>query len=73
MQRTWPYGTRYKVKVEFTSPVTLIVVGMDEAVKHEAFVLYRHGVRPEPELNSLGYITFTRGGPTGGYWVFSKD
>ncbi len=71
--RTWPYGTIKSVNVRgvknFTDGMQVIV--LEEPGTREAFVL--HQLPQEIASGDSGKITFTQGGPTGGYWEFSKD
>lgn len=66
--RTWPYGMQKRVIViEQQGPSILIV-----ADGTEGFVLIDSipaGILP----GDVGSITFTEGGPLGGYWKFEKD
>jgi len=65
--RTWEYGTILKVSVIKSNQRVLVVVC--ESI-NEAFILANHGMKELPEIDSKGQITFTKGGPTGGYWKF---
>lgn len=71
-KRTWPYGTRIKVKVEMVHRLALVVTGLEEAHR-EGFILMGPGLANPPGEGSVGFITFTEGGPTGGHWVFSES
>lgn len=69
IKRTWPYGTEYDCKVISSSPA-MIMVHVQST--NEAFALVRHGVKPAPFEGTKGKITFTQGGPMGGYWKFTQ-
>lgn len=75
-QRTWPYGTVKKVRVTHTDtgrykgqPIRVIIV--HDPVEKEAYILV--GDKSNAEKDDEGYIEFTKGGPTGGFWVFTKE
>lgn len=75
--RTWPYGTVKPVKVlevitkARASVAAIICAEIVEVGKPEAFILM---VAPDQvagiEAGELGSITFKRGGPTLGYWLY---
>jgi len=67
--RTWPYGTVKHVRVEDSHPYFIACVE-DGANDDEAYLLV--GRYPDVKTGDHGYITFTEGGPTGGYWQFTK-
>lgn len=73
--RTWPYGTRKQVKVldrgrddgrpfliagELPNFVELFVLVFDRS----------HADALAAKIGDAGEITFTAGGPTGGYWDY---
>ena len=68
--KTWPYGTILAVQVVSSTPVVLAVATLD--APREGFILAGHGIRPLPPVDEFGTITFTKGGPTGGHWVYNK-
>ncbi|MDB6017705.1 MAG: hypothetical protein JWR19_2194 [Pedosphaera sp.] len=69
IRRTWVYGTQFRCKVVASFPSMIMV---EAAGINEAFSLVGHGVFPLPPVGSMGLITFTQGGPTGGYWKFTQ-
>jgi hypothetical protein len=82
--RTWPYGTAKQVIVrEFKwasnrgQPVSILLVEDDWPVREayrEAYVLLNDLMgQTEYQPGQRGTITFTQGGPTGGYWKFSPE
>lgn len=64
-KRTWEYGTELSGIVMVADP-KLIVVHVPDI--NEGFLLAEHGVKDLPKGGDLCTITFTKGGPTGGYW-----
>lgn len=76
--RTWPYGTVKHVTVlkfsrchAFGKPCTVTAVIEDKQCKcGEGFMLVDGPDEPERAPGTRGTITFTEGGPTGGYWKF---
>jgi hypothetical protein len=74
--KTWPYGTRKRVKVLSVMPVlnsgsTHVLMCLCEA-DSEGFALIRSGAF-EAKAGDRGIITFKHGGPTGGYWDYSPS
>lgn len=72
--RTWPYGTLRPVEVADIdrrgSPPIVTVV--DNA--GEGYILVGGIDDPEHvQIGDRGEITFTKGGPTGGYWRYQGD
>ncbi len=67
--KTWPYGTTRKGVVEKSGNGWQIVVD----ATREAHVLMRGAQDDSAEVGDRGTLTFTDGGPTGGYWKFVKD
>lgn len=66
--RTWLYGTEKKVTVRGVARRFIICV--DDS--HEGYVLL--GTDSDgAEEGDTGIITFTQGGPFGGYWKFKRD
>lgn len=75
MMRTWPYGTKRKAKVVDASTHSvygkdvLVLLLKDENDEGHALV----GTNVEAfAAGTEGTITFTQGGPFGGYWKFEK-
>jgi hypothetical protein len=74
--KTWPYGTVKQVKVverrsaKFKGQAVEVVLCVEPA-SNEGFVLMDRGVLAQ--VGEEGFITFTNGGPTGGYWKYSKE
>lgn len=64
-RRTWDYGKTFDVEVREATKM-LIAVFAPEI--NEGFLLAGHGVTDLPAKGDKGTITFTKGGPTGGYW-----
>lgn len=64
-KRTWEYGTKYAVVV-VSADSKLMVMHSKEI--NEGFMLMNHGEKILPKCGDFGIITFTKGGPTGGYW-----
>lgn len=70
--RTWPYGTVKNVtvhRVEGSGKTRVVAVIEDEPSK-EGFLLM--GQDFEAKKGDRGTITFTQGGPTGGYWHYTS-
>lgn len=71
--RTWPYGTTRKGTLEN------IVRGRDGTAHvvlddhNEGHVLVAGAQDKSAKEGDTGTLTFTKGGPTGGYWKFKKD
>lgn len=73
--RTWPYGTTRKGTVIISlfrnpSPIPKQMVKDD---LNEAHVLVGDACDKTAVGGDTGTLTFTQGGPTGGYWKFTKD
>lgn len=66
IKRTWPYGTKKRVEVIHVEPKVLGLVDQ----QREGYLLALHGLDPLPVKGDQGIITFTQGGPTGGYWKY---
>lgn len=67
--RNWPYGTQRRAKVVETRPWLEALVLVDEVGEG-------HIIRPVScayDVGDTGTLTFTEGGPTGGYWRFMWD
>ena len=73
LTRTWPYGTRKSAIVRETKNFTdgMQVVVIEEVGTREAFIL--HQLPQEIAKGDTGEIAFTEGGPTGGFWRFTRD
>lgn len=69
--KRWEFGTTFDVTV-IKSSKQLIAVHAPST--NEGFILMGHGVFPLPDIGQEGVITFTKGGPAGGYWKYeNKD
>lgn len=66
--RTWPYGTQKRVKVIHIETSVLVV--SDE--KDEGFILAGE-ITDGVCVGDTGSITFTEGGPLGGFLKFAKE
>lgn len=66
--KTWPYGSTRGAKVLGVSVTAQVV--MDESGEGHILCLGAHD--PEAVAGDQGKLTFTEGGPTGGYWKFKK-
>jgi len=67
--KTWPYGTQRRGEI-------LYVDGYFLAVKDdckEGHILGWTGHDKNLKVGDRGLLTFTQGGPTGGFWRFEKD
>lgn len=77
--QTWPYGTKKHGTVIQASRVqggfnVLFVESVGN--KTEGFFLVfdrNHAESSKAKAGDKGVITFTRGGPTGGYWDYSGE
>jgi len=73
--RTWPYGTKYPVRVlEVHRPGHSVVLFCVTAeLPGEGFIV-ADGPNSYPGIyaQDSGEITFMKGGPTGGFWKFEK-
>lgn len=71
--RTWPYGARRGFHVDEVRAIKggIAIVGIDSG--GEGHVIY---CAPQDCIGvaagNRGWITFTEGGPTGGWWKFEK-
>lgn len=72
--RTWPYGTRKRVRV-FSATMTAdtTVIGVEEISlgRREIFLLILNTADVPQNFDAMTddcLIEFTAGGPTGGYW-----
>jgi hypothetical protein len=68
--RTWPYGTEKQVKVIHADEKKRFIICADG--DKEAYVLLYTDTADAKE-NDRGVITFTQGGPLGGYWKFTRS
>ena len=73
--RTWPYGTEKKVRVinkeRLANGLLLILVETDPPKEgHVCIYDDQHLEAKAAQPNEKGIITFTKGGPTGGYWDY---
>jgi len=76
--RTWPYGTTKRVTVfafnrcnhKGKRCTVLACTGDDDK---EAYLLVNGPEEPPQTKGTKGTITFTQGGPRGGYWKFQPD
>lgn len=76
--KTWPYGTQRKGTVCLTNwrptgldpraPSAQLI--RDES--NEMHLCIGAAGDPSAQVGDVGTLTFTQGGPTGGYWKFSK-
>lgn len=73
--RTWAYGSTLRGKVIEVNigrndafPVHLV-----QDQKGEGHVLVGNAADATAKEGDHGTLTFTKGGPTGGYWKFEKD
>jgi len=67
--KTWPYGTTLRCVVVDCAKQFQCVV--DE--RNEGHVLVGDAQDPTAKPGDTGTLTFTEGGPTGGFWKFQKD
>lgn len=76
--RTWPYGTKKHVEIiSYDMPddpmmKTLPIIVAKDHNSGEGFLLIGDKGADESKVGDLGTITFTQGGPLGGYWKFEK-
>lgn len=68
-KRTWPYGTKKNVEVVDVAGSVLALIDDNE----EGFLLMWPQVESAPAKGDRGMITFTEGGPTGGYWKYEAS
>ena len=78
--KTWPYGTTRRAKVEMVRfhPRELAVEASDGQLLVDELGEMHICVGEQcadftASEGDLGTLTFTQGGPTGGYWRFVKD
>jgi hypothetical protein len=72
--KTWPYGTTRK------ATVMSIIRGHKGIQMHivsdntgEGHILVNGANDETAKIGSTGTLTFSQGGPTGGFWKFRKD
>lgn len=70
---THPYGTTRRCRVEdvILSRRLSTVIAIDEL--DEGHLLFYRRDQVEARKGDVGTLTFTAGGPTGGYWLFTRD
>lgn len=69
--RTWPYGTQKQVTViHVEEPQKRFIICVDE-MRAGYVLIFTDG--DKAQVNDKGIITFTQGGPLGGYWKFTKE
>jgi len=69
--KTWPYGTTRLGKVESITLVYGWHIVKDD--QNEGHILTGGARDASAKVGDKGTLTFTKGGPTGGYWKFKKD
>jgi len=75
LTRTWPYGTVKHcdvIDVIREPKFTLLICHADDDPSNEAHVCIYRPDDVTAEKGDRGRLVFTRGGPTGGYWKFSR-
>jgi hypothetical protein len=73
ISRTWPFGTVKEVEIldVLEAGNIMTIVARETADEREGFVLvYRRGT-VSASIGDRGTITFSEGGPTGGYWALT--
>ncbi len=70
--RTWEYGTRKPGQIlsVMQRGTILALVFVEHGDDQEAFTLFGGDAMRSVKEGDTGEIVFTKGGPTGGYWVF---
>jgi hypothetical protein len=73
--RTWPYGTvkRGVVVCVEAAGRTRIVAFAADGEPREGFILAGQAGLSKARKGQRGTITFSRGGPTGGYWHWEPE
>jgi hypothetical protein len=72
--RTWPYGTTRLAKVvECIKQRHHLKAQVLTDELGEGHVLLAGAQDESAKTGDRGTLTFTKGGPTGGYWKFKKD
>lgn len=71
--KTWPYGTKRlgTVHINITTREGWVQLVIDDT--NEAHVLVGGAGDRQAGQGDTGTLTFTEGGPTGGYWKFEKQ
>jgi hypothetical protein len=72
-RRTWPYGTRKRVRVVASETVrdTRMIAATEVGPGTvEGFVLIQRADAGAPAVDAECDIVFTAGGPMGGHWRF---
>jgi hypothetical protein len=67
-RRTWPYGTQKQVTVIHVDRRFIICADEEDKAGYVLLGTNSEGAKE----NDKGIITFTEGGPMGGYWKFKK-
>jgi hypothetical protein len=68
--KTWPYGTKRRGKVVAIEGPLQCIEGEDR----EGYIQQiNFSGDPSAKEGDWGTLTFTKGGPTGGFWKFAKD
>lgn len=71
--KTWPYGTQRRaklLKIEATRRGVHVLFLEDELGEGHVILVDK---APSAKAGDGGVLTFTQGGPTGGYWSFSNE
>lgn len=71
-QKTWPYGTTRQATIIKIFPKTgtkILILTDDQGEGH----LITSTDTPNAKTGDHGTITFTKGGPTGGYWKYEPN
>ncbi len=73
--RTWPYGTKHRGRVLRTEKQgnTSAQFVEDLTAKREGHILVGSAGDRTANDGDEGDLVFMQGGPTGGYWKFTKD
>lgn len=69
--KTWPYGKVKKATMVRSRGPNYAQFVLDE--DKEMHILMRGAGDDSAKVGDIGTITFTEGGPTGGYWKFKRD
>jgi hypothetical protein len=75
--KSWPYGTQRRAEViyvrkhhSYRSAVgAMVALADDQGDAHIIFASADEAL----SAGDRGVLTFTQGGPSGGYWAFRKD
>jgi hypothetical protein len=71
--KTWPYGTTRKATVAEIIHERSRIIQIVTDDHGEAHILTNGAEDQLAAINDFGTLTFCAGGPTGGYWKFTKD